>query len=285
MGRKILFTEEQFNGLIKELTAGTALSARDRAIRDVQSERGWEIGDNTEKRLNQIEKFRSYILDTVRKFNDTKVYLVTRDDKYGDPKFYEGKISGAKKIDDKRYNFVFDGKNRFVDGDTLTKFPLILIFKYYRMTSDKHSEYDVVWTTTDGNDVTINFSNKKARAAMASLANKEGDDEFYKENFINDLATIISESIQTVLNEGRNKSYGGLEWLKKHQIEMTPEEKEYFKSKGLTWPHLKELVIHKGKAKDEKDGEVYFAYTHRAWGAKPTKSEAVKMGKFIMSTS
>jgi len=85
------------------------------------------------------------------------------------------------------------------------------------------------------------------------------------------------------INESRSKSYGGLDWLKKNEISLSDEEKAYFKKHGLTWDNG-DLIIHKGKSKDD-DSEVYFAWTHRAWGVKPTKSEAIKMGKFIKSTS
>lgn len=80
------------------------------------------------------------------------------------------------------------------------------------------------------------------------------------------------------------KQYGGLDYLKDHQIDLTEEEKKYFKDKGLTWEDGSQ-VIHKAHAKDEKDGDVYFAWTHRAWQVGKTKTEAVKLGKFIMTTS
>lgn len=80
------------------------------------------------------------------------------------------------------------------------------------------------------------------------------------------------------------KQYGGLDYLKDHQIDLTEEEKKYFKDKGLTLEDGSQ-VIHKARAKDEKDGDVYFAWTHRAWQVGKTKTEAVKLGKFIMTTS
>jgi hypothetical protein len=89
------------------------------------------------------------------------------------------------------------------------------------------------------------------------------------------------------MNESRHKSYGGFQWLKNHQVELTPEEKEYFKEKGVLYWDEGGKLIHKAKAKDEKDGEVFFAFTHRAWQCCPTsqKSEAVRLAKFIKTTS
>jgi len=92
------------------------------------------------------------------------------------------------------------------------------------------------------------------------------------------------------LKESKQKQYGGLDWLKNHQVELTPEEESYFKDKGvLYWDgnNKSGKLIHKGKAKDEKDGEVFFAFTHRAASACPIsqKSKAVEIAKFIKTTS
>ena len=88
------------------------------------------------------------------------------------------------------------------------------------------------------------------------------------------------------IKESKGKEYGGLEWLKNNEVPLSDEETEYFKKNGvLNFSDSTMKLIHKGKAKDEKDGEVYFAWTHRAWNVAKTKSEAVKLGKFIESTS
>lgn len=89
------------------------------------------------------------------------------------------------------------------------------------------------------------------------------------------------------IKEGKHKQYGGFKWLKDNQVKLTTEEVEFFKSKGvLKWPSGGNL-IHKTKAKNEKDGFVYFSYTHRAWLCCPVtqKSKAVKNAEFIRTTS
>lgn len=83
----------------------------------------------------------------------------------------------------------------------------------------------------------------------------------------------------------KGKRYGGLDWLKEHEIPLTDEEISYFREKEVTWDKTKTGEVVVKKAKDEKDGEVYFAFTHRAWNVGKTKTEAVKLGKFIESTS
>jgi hypothetical protein len=91
------------------------------------------------------------------------------------------------------------------------------------------------------------------------------------------------------LTEGKHKEYGGLKWLKDHQIPLTDEEKEYFKKHDVLYfsgdKRFKQpQLIHKAKAKDS-DEEVYFANTHRAWQCSTSKSEMIKKAKFIDSTS
>jgi hypothetical protein len=101
---------------------------------------------------------------------------------------------------------------------------------------------------------------------------------------------IITESqLNAIVNEGRLKDFGGLEWLRKHQVEMTDKEKEYFsRHKVLYWDGKEGLkLVRKAKAKDSEDGEVFFSYTHRAWCSCPStqKATAVKQAKFIKTTS
>lgn len=140
---------------------------------------------------------------------------------------------------------------------------------------------------------------KKGKDIMSLIVEKVKHDNEYNDfeksldtkrseiSVIEDDYIQADELTPTFMNEGRHKNYGGLDYLKKHTVPLTDDEKEYFKKNKVTWNRKEngEIVVKKAKAKDEKDGEVYFAYTHRAWGVKPTKKEAVKMGKFIESTS
>lgn len=88
----------------------------------------------------------------------------------------------------------------------------------------------------------------------------------------------------SILSEGKHKSYGGtnLEWLKKHEVELTDEEKSLCKERDAVWENG-DVGVHKGKCKD--DTIVYFSYTHRAWNMDTTIKKGIKTFEFIKSTS
>jgi hypothetical protein len=99
---------------------------------------------------------------------------------------------------------------------------------------------------------------------------------------------MVYDNSNSLLKESRNKSYGGLEWLKNHQVELSEEEKKYFEKHGvLYWDGSGNKLIHKATAKNKEDGEVYFSYTHRAWQCCEVhqKAKAVENAKFIITTS
>lgn len=135
---------------------------------------------------------------------------------------------------------------------------------------------------------------KKGRDLMSKIVEDVKNDIEYtnfnnrlslkRDDTINDEFFNPDELITNNLNESRHKSYGGFKYLKKHMIPLTDDEINFFKKKGIVWPSG-DVIIHKAKAKNEKDGEIYFAWTHRAWAACKTKTEAVRIGKFIESTA
>ena len=137
---------------------------------------------------------------------------------------------------------------------------------------------------------------KKSKKLMSFLVDKVIDQIDYDDfedritNKQNDFNTLEDQYIQADelidnnLNESRHKEYGGFKYLRSHTIPLSDDEIKFFKENDLTWPGG-EIIIHKAKAKNEKDGEVYFAWTHRAWNVCKTKKEAIKLGKFIKSTA
>lgn len=218
---------------------------------------------------------------------------------------------------------VFNSKEEFYNecyniGETFNTMPdMIPIWRSIYVNSLKDINYENIgeaWSFE--RESAINFGNNHTRANVLLKAytphnNVDWDQtlknyvseslpELYSGDEENELVIINPDSLRDVsvvktslkeskqLSEGKHKEYGGLQWLKDHQVPLTDEEKAYFKKHDvLYFPYGDIPLIHKGKAKDEKDGEVYFAWTHRAWNSKPCsqKSAAVKMAKFIESTA
>jgi peroxiredoxin len=89
---------------------------------------------------------------------------------------------------------------------------------------------------------------------------------------------------QYFLLEGKHKQYGGLDYLKKHQVKLTPEETKYFKDNNvLYFDNGKTKLIHKSIGNNGE--EVYWATTHRAWQCSTSKSDMVTKANFVKTTS
>jgi len=77
-----------------------------------------------------------------------------------------------------------------------------------------------------------------------------------------------------------------LDVLKKHEVKLTPEERQEVFDAGATWHMNGDKEASPGVHKAEVDGKTwYFCYTHRAYQTKSTLKASIKDFDFIESTS
>lgn len=130
-----------------------------------------DSNDKLSKRANQISKFNNYAIDRLKLIVGTKAQVIIKNDGIGS--FYEGKILDVRQLTQNKFAIYFNGINKYDESDKIRKeFEFEINYFNYQL--------NLITSDENGSEVTINFSNKRARKVIASLINKSGDDEFLK---------------------------------------------------------------------------------------------------------
>ena len=155
----------------------TAIQARNNAMIKGGDEAYNNYNDDNDnklsKRANQISRFNNYAIDTLKQVIGTKVQIIIKFKDGSNGLFYIGKILDVKQLKVNRFSFLFEGVNESDETDKIRK-EFVFDINYY------DNNFHLMTFDEYGNEISMNFSNKRARNAIATLLNKKGEDEFLK---------------------------------------------------------------------------------------------------------